>query len=136
MIIVDTSTIYAFYDRQDTWNVEVVALFENAQTLIVPASVIPEADYLLGKRLGRMARMAFLEDLIGGVFEVIQISLDLYSSIQHLENRYADLDLGFVDASIITLANSLGCSQIATLDHRHFVPVAREMQFELLPYKK
>ena len=135
MIIADTSAVYAFYDRADTWNQEVVLLFENAQTLILPASIIPEVDYLLGKRLGRMARMAFLEDLVSGVYTTIQISSDLYTGIQQLEGRYADLDLGFVDASIVVLAKSLGCSKIATLDRRHFVPVAREMQFELLPYR-
>jgi uncharacterized protein len=133
MIVLDTSAIYAFYDRDDANHFAVVRLFEQHNRLIVPSSVIPEADYLLGKRLGKAARMALLEDLVLGVYEVLPIPIELYPAILKLEQRYADLDLGFVDASIAILTNSIGCSQIATLDRRHFVAVAREMQFVLFP---
>jgi uncharacterized protein len=133
MIVLDTSAIYAFYDRSDAWHSAVANLFEQNTRLILPSSVILEADYLLGKRLGQTARMALLEDLVLGVYEMLPIHTELLVNIQRLEQRYADLDLGFVDASIAVLATTIGCSQIATLDRRHFAALAREMQFTLLP---
>ncbi len=65
MIVLDTSAVYAFYDRDDVWHGAVKRLFDDELgLLIMPASIIPELDYLLGKRLGQLARSAFLEDLI------------------------------------------------------------------------
>lgn len=33
---------------------------------------------------------------------------------------YEDMDLGFVDASVIAVVERLGEPKLATLDHRHF----------------
>jgi uncharacterized protein len=137
MIVLDTSAIYTFYDRSDTWHLAVKELFFQAtSSLILPSSVIPELDYLLGKRLGRRAREAFLEDIILGVYTTSQLLVQMYLMVQELDARYSELDLGFVDASVIITARWLQCSQIATLDHRHFSPIAREYNLQLLPYTK
>jgi predicted nucleic acid-binding protein len=37
--------------------------------------------------------------------------------------RYRDLPLGMVDASVIALTERLGTDTVATLDHRHFEAV-------------
>jgi predicted nucleic acid-binding protein len=49
--------------------------------------------------------------------------------------RYADLPLGLVDASVIAVAERLGADAIATLDRRHFSVVRpRGIEaFTLLP---
>lgn len=64
MIVLDTGAVYAFYDRDDAWHQAVRNLFENEPgQLILPSATIPELDYLIGKRLGRQARTAFLQIL-------------------------------------------------------------------------
>ena len=52
-----------------------------------------------------------------------------------LQNQYADLDLGIVDASVIALAERLAEPKVATLDHRHFgvVRPRHVPAFELRP---
>jgi predicted nucleic acid-binding protein len=40
-----------------------------------------------------------------------------------LQQRYDDLRLGIVDAGVIALAERLGETTIANLDHRHFAVV-------------
>jgi predicted nucleic acid-binding protein len=52
-----------------------------------------------------------------------------------LVRTYADLPLGVVDASVMAIAERLGSTRIATLDHRHFSVVrpAHATAFELLP---
>jgi uncharacterized protein len=104
--------------------------------LILPTAVIPELDYLIGKRLGQQARMAFLDDLIADVYSAQHLPLELLENVRELELRYTDLDLGFVDASVVTMARWLQCPRIATLDHRHFVGMAREFGLLLLPTAK
>ena len=48
---------------------------------------------------------------------------------------YADLGLGLVDASVVAIAERLGATTIATLNHRDFMVVRPRhiVAFELLP---
>jgi hypothetical protein len=50
-----------------------------------------------------------------------------------LNRQFDDLGLGFVDAAIVALAETLGLSRIATTDRRHFDPLAAAFSFQLLP---
>lgn len=52
-----------------------------------------------------------------------------------LEERYAELDLAFVDAAVIAVCERLGEPKVATLDRRDFsVVVPRHVPaLELLP---
>lgn len=43
-----------------------------------------------------------------------------WARIAELTDTYTDLPLGLVDASVITAAERIGVTRIATLDHRHF----------------
>jgi predicted nucleic acid-binding protein len=53
--------------------------------------------------------------------------------VAELNQRFADIELGFVDAAVVALAETLGLSRIATTDRRHFEPLAAAFQLELLP---
>jgi predicted nucleic acid-binding protein len=44
-----------------------------------------------------------------------------------------ELDLGFVDAAIVALAETLKVPRIATTDRRHFTPLAARFALQLLP---
>jgi uncharacterized protein len=50
-------------------------------------------------------------------------------------DSYADMDLSFVDASVIALTEHLREPKIATLDHRHFSAVrpSHVKALQLLP---
>ncbi len=50
-----------------------------------------------------------------------------------LVERYRDLPLGSVDASVIACAERLGVDQVATVDRRHFTVVKANRQLALLP---
>lgn len=58
-----------------------------------------------------------------------------WERIAELVERYADLGLGGVDASVVAVAERLHVREIATLDHRDFSVVRpRNVDaFELLP---
>jgi predicted nucleic acid-binding protein len=50
-----------------------------------------------------------------------------------LNRRFDDLELGFVDAAIMALAEATGLSRVATTDRRHFEPLAAALSLELVP---
>jgi hypothetical protein len=72
--------------------------------LVVPAPVTAEVEYLLGRRLGRHARLAFLDDLAAGRYTVRRLEADDHGIVIDLERRYADLDVGPADLSVVVLA--------------------------------
>jgi uncharacterized protein len=133
-LVLDTGAIYAFYDSSDTWHERVRDLLEREPgQLFLPSLVIPEADYLLGKRLNEQARLAFLEDIVLGVFTPVDLPAGTFEDILALNKKFADLELGVVDASVVVVAQLLGLNRVATIDRRHFVPLARTFSLELLP---
>ena len=103
--------------------------------LIVPTLVITEVVYLLATRLGVEPEVRFLGDLAGGSFTIEPVAAADWLRIAELVARYRDLPLGTVDASVVTTAERLGITEIATVDRRHFTVVRPNHvgAFTLLP---
>ena len=133
-LLVDTGILYAYYDRNDAWHTRARALIRrNAGALMVPAVVIPEVDHLLGARLGSEARHTFYRGLIDGDYHVIDLPADALARVAEIDRRFASLDLGFVDAAIVVVAERMSIRLIATTDRRHFAPLAAALKLDLVP---
>ena len=102
---------------------------------MVPVLVITEAAYLIAARLGTDAEVRFLGDLAAGAFTVEPVVPADWLRIAELVGRYRDLPLGTVDASVVTTAERLGVTEVATVDRRHFgvVRPRHTEAFTLLP---
>ena len=76
-----------------------------------------------------------LVQIAAGDLRVEALITEDWTRVGELVERYADLGLGGVDASVVALAERLGVHAIATLDRRHFTVVqpAHCDAFELLP---
>lgn len=111
-------------------------LRHEAGTLVMPAPISAEVDYLLGTRLGGHARRRFLEDLAARRFSVECLATADYATVRDLDRRFGDLELGLADLSIIVLASRLRTTRILTFDQRHFRAVAplEGGSFTLLPF--
>lgn len=95
-------------------------------------------DYLLGQRIGRSARLAFLDDLAAARFAVEGLDADDHARAGEVDRRYAGLDLGLADCATIVVAARLSTRRILTFDHRHFravTPLQGGGSFELLPQR-
>lgn len=133
-VLLDTGILYAYYDRSDAWHLRAAAIARtHAAGLIVPAPVIPEADHLLGHRLGAKARQAFYRGLADGAYVIADLPHDRYDDVVAVDRRFGDLDVGFVDAAIVVLADVMRVRKVATTDRRHFEPLAAAYSLELLP---
>jgi uncharacterized protein len=133
-ILVDTGILYALSDEDDAWHERAVAWIDEAsELLIVPSTVIPEVTYLLHTRLGAAVELKFVTSLAAGELDVEDVRRQDLTRCGEVMRRYTDL--GFVDASIVTMAERLKSSTLATTDRRHFSKVAPKhvRRLDLLP---
>jgi predicted nucleic acid-binding protein len=121
VLIVDAGPLYAAAARRDKHHERSVELLSrSARPLLVPALVLTEVSYLLSDRVGPHAELAFARALEQGELVVEPVLDSDWPRITELMDRYLDLPLGMVDASVIALAERRGVEVIATLDQRHF----------------
>ena len=120
-LILDTGPLYASLDRSDQDHAACRALIERAEEpLVIPAPVLVEVDYWIGQRLTPGALVALLADIEAGAYVVADLTTADYARVRELCDRYADADVGFVDAAVLALVERYGETKLATLDRRHF----------------
>ena len=120
-LILDTGPLYAALDRSDQDHVACRTLIERAdEALVIPAPVLVEVDYWIGQRLTPGALVALLADIESGAYRVADLEPADYARVRELCDRYADADIGFVDAAVFSIVERLGEAKLATLDRRHF----------------
>ena len=132
--IVDSGPLYAAVDADDDDHGRCLEVLQRSDLeLVVPALVVAEVTYLVGRRLGAATEAAFLRGL--ATLEVESPTLDDWPAIADLVERYGDFPLGGTDASVAVLAKRLGTDVIVTLDRRHFGAIrsAPGRPFRLLP---
>ncbi len=135
-LIVDAAPIVALADPNDPEREAVLAtLTSETGALVVPAPVTAEIDYLLGQRFGSEARRAFVRDVSAERFLVASLNAQDHTTALAVDERYADLDLGLSDCSVVVLADRFGTNRILTFDQRHFRAVTplQGGSFTILP---
>ena len=135
-VLVDTGVFVSAADTDEPHHQQCAKVLQDYRgELVVAAPVIPETAWLLEARLGTSAEVRFLSLITSGLVEVIDLTPPDYRRCVTLIDRYADLGLGIVDASIVTIAERLKITMIATLNHRDFTVVRPDHieAFELIP---
>lgn len=134
MIVADTGAVYALVDARDRNHRILRALFESdPDAWVLPWAILPEVDYLVGKRLGAKVEEAFLGDLAEGRFAVAWGDEGDLVEAQRICRRHYSLRLGLVDAVVMAVAERLGAAAIATLDVRDFGAVKLKGEPKLYP---
>lgn len=132
MITIDTSGVLAIANRLDPHHGPAIeALRQHRGPYLIPAGILGEAAFMLDRRIGAQAVDAFLADLESGGYS-LDCGEDDFVRIRELTRRYADLPLGFADASVVACAERSG-GQVLSLDRRDFGVVARDARIVLLP---
>ena len=135
-LICDTGPLLAALDAADADHEACADLVTSAtEDLIVPTLVLAELDYWCHTRLTGTAWIMFLNDVLEGVYRTEPPTIPDLARCKDLQEQYADLTLGVVDASIIALTERLHEPKVASLDHRHFATVrpAHVTALTLLP---
>ena len=133
-LLVDTGVLYALADRRDAWHTRVRNyLRSHPGTLLAPVTILPEVAYLLRERIGVQAEQAFALSVANGEIAVEGLARRDFVRASELMSVYEWL--GFVDATLIAVAERLKMSAVATTDRRHFGAVrpAHTERFTLVP---
>ncbi len=135
-VVADTGAMYALVDRSDAWHERVTSWWTaKPRDVLVPVTTLPEITYLLGRRIGARAETAFVHSFGEGELQWIGLDQSDVRRAADLMEIYGDTPLGFVDASVVAIAERLGAVTILTSDRRHFsiVRPAHAPAFELVP---
>lgn len=123
-LVLDTGPVLAALDAADPDHAACAELLTSSDDdLVLPTLVLAEVDYWCHERLGPAAWLALLDDLLDGVYRHEPPTFADLRRCRALQERYATLGLGVVDASVLALVERLGEDKVATLDHRHFATV-------------
>lgn len=122
MILLDTGVLFAAADRRDADHEPCAGLLDTrpSSELVLPALVAAETSWLIGDRLGAATEAAFVASVAAGDFTVEDLTATDWRRAAELLERYTDLGLGLIDAAVITVAERLGATEIATLNERDF----------------
>ena len=134
--LVDTGILYAAADRDDAWNGRATKwLSDFPGRVLLASSIIPEVCYLLNTYLGADAEVKFVRSLKERELSVEHFADADLARIEELLQVYHELNLGFVDACTVAVAERLKITEIATTDRRHFSAVKPKHcpAFALLP---
>jgi uncharacterized protein len=132
--IVDAGPLYAAVDADDDDHaISVEVLRRPDLDLIVPALVVAEVTFLVGRRMGAEIEAEFLRGL--ATLEVEAPTAEDWPAIAELVKRYGDFPPGGTDASVAVLADRLGTDLIVTLDRRNFgaLRTSEGKPYRLLP---
>ena len=133
-LLVDTGILFALADRKDAWHKRVRGYLEShPDTLLAPVTILPEVAYLLRNRIGAHAERAFAASLGDGELAIEDLTRKDWKRTEELMAAYEIL--GFVDASVIAIAERLKLHALATTDRRDFsiVRPAHVERFTLVP---
>lgn len=136
MIVLDTSGLLAAVDESQRHHVACAAELARARPpLILSPFVLAELDYLLSTEVGADAEAALLDEVARAVYRLETFSASEVGVALELITRYAGIELGLADASIVVLAHKYGTREVLTLDERHFrtLRTVDRKRFRLLP---
>lgn len=136
MILVDTSGLLSALDASEPHHAASrKALLASAGPRLLSPFVLAELDYLLSTRVSTNVARTFLMEVAQGAYQLERFDADDVSEAHEILGRYADLDLGIADASIVVLARRHSVVDLLTLDERHFraVPAIGRRSFLIHP---
>lgn len=134
LTVVDANVLIAAIDPREVHHARCAEILRRRDfELVIPALVVTEVAYFVDRRLGPAVEAVFVRGL-RDVNAEAPLPED-WPLIAAMVERYADLGLGTVDASVAVLADRLGTDVIATLDRRHFGSIRSPggRPFRLLP---
>jgi predicted nucleic acid-binding protein len=104
-ILVDTAPLVSALDARDSAHGFAGPLIAQLRRqALIPTPVLAEVDHFVRSRVGSPAARAFLRSIVGGTFDIAYLTAGLVRRAGELDDRYADLDLGFADTCLMAIA--------------------------------
>jgi uncharacterized protein len=124
VIVLDTSGLLAALDADQRHHDRArQALAADPGPFLLSPFVLAELDYLLLERVGIQAERALLDEVAGGVYDLVPFGTEAVAEAADLVGRYVELRIGLADASVAVIAATAKTTRLLTLDERHFRPM-------------
>ncbi len=124
-IILDTSAVIGLMDKKYKKHEDLKKIFVEKDNLhILPSTTIGEICYMLNSRFGSKIELIFLQEIIKTSFQLEILKDEDIIRIIEILKKYETLNIGYVDASIVAIAERLKINKILTLDRKHFELIA------------
>jgi predicted nucleic acid-binding protein len=133
---VDTGGLLAAIDASQRLHARCAeALIASQPPYLLSPFVLAELDYLLYTNVGVAAQMALLEEVAAGAYTLAPFEKADIARALSIVKRFADLDIGLADASLVVLAERHRICEVLTLDERHFRALRAygQKRFRILP---
>jgi predicted nucleic acid-binding protein len=118
--VVDTSFVVALLNDRDAYHQKALEIYARCRRLLLPQPALTELAFLLERRLGDRAFVAFLDRLSASYFEVVNLDAADLSRVAEVLRKYADTRIDFVDTCVMVIAERFELETILTLDRRDF----------------
>lgn len=120
-VIVDASFLVSLTSVKERHHAACVQVAQGLNShLIVPITVIPEAAYLIAKRISHRAMRGFLDKLLYPQWHIENLVPADFERAVEILNSYQDAELDFADGTIVAIAERMHVDTILTLDRRDF----------------
>ena len=134
VLLVDSGILFALFARRDRWHAPARTLLSaGSDDVIIPATILGETAYLLEER----AQAQGVIELAGWLAQPrITVEGVLPQDLRRMTLLMTKHpELGFVDSSVVAIAERLMIDTIATTDRRHFTGVrpSHADRFTLVP---
>jgi uncharacterized protein len=118
-LLLDTGPFVALLNRDERQHRACVEVFSQCQEpLLTTEAVLTETLYLLSAYPGGQQRAIDL--ILRGAVVLVPASHDSLRRAAALMAKYHDLPMDYADATLVALAEELGCQRVFTLDRRGF----------------
>lgn len=118
--VADTGFVVALLNQADDRHSDVVSIYTQESSILLPQTVLAEVAYLIGRDAGIPTVIAFLRGLSASRFQLTALTDVDIDCIALILQTYADSRIDFVDASVMAIAERFRSTKILTLDQRDF----------------
>jgi len=111
----DSGPMIALFDSSDQYHLSAKDFVEaDTSELLTSIASVTETMYMLD--FNKNAQMDFLEWIIRGAVQIIDIGVDDLDRIKVLLKKYQDLPMDFADACLVYIGEKFSISEVATID--------------------
>ncbi len=118
--ISDTGFVVALLNKSDGKHSDVVEIYKQQNSILLPQTVLAEVAYLVGRSVGINVVATFLKGLSASRFRLISLTETDVMRVAEILDKYEDSRIDFVDATVMAIAERYKSNLILTLDRRDF----------------
>lgn len=134
LVMMDTGPWVALIDRSEERHEECVQWLRDFRGNIFSSeAVLTEVLYLLN--FSSRARSAALDFVLSGAIILVPPSLESLKRVKRLMEKYKDIPMDYADATLVSIAEDLSITEVATFDVKDFgiYRLSSKQPFVILP---